>query len=151
MHIHIARVLRSYGLHRPQHASEICPAFQQLCKNWHQKCQRFSRTWVRDGQRWSEAGSAKSKANPMQRGYFHQIIVLGQLWLFVLLPVFAMPIKSRPAAAQQSSNRSSAAASIHERSLCKSSKARSKVGKVTPSIIKIYKVMFTSIAYSNDF
>jgi hypothetical protein len=25
------------------------------------------------------------------------------------------------------------------------------VGKVTPSIIKIYKVMFTSIAYSNDF
>ena len=139
-----------------QHASEICPAFQQLCKNWHQKCQRFSRTWVRDGQRWSEMVRSRlrkveSKSNAKRLFPPNHSLVLGQLWLFVLLPVFAMPIKSRPAAAQQSSNRSSAAASIHERSLCKSSEARSKVGKVTPSIIKIYKVMFTSIAYSNDF
>ena len=111
---------------------------------------------VRDGQRWSEMvrsrfRKVKSKSNAKRLFPPNHSLVLGQLWLFVLLPVFAMPIKSRPAAAQQSSNRSSAAASIHERSLCKSSEARSKVGKVTPSIIKIYKVMFTSIAYSNDF
>ena len=156
VHIHIARVLQPAPCSMPLRSALLSSNCAKIGIRNANVFPEPGSEMVRDGQRWSEVVRSRlrkveSKSNAKRLFPPNHSLVLGQLWLFVLLPVFAMPIKSRPAAAQQSSNRSSAAASIHERSLCKSSEARSKVGKVTPSIIKIYKVMFTSIAYSNDF
>ena len=76
VHIHIARVLRPAPCSMPLRSALLSSNCAKIGIRNANVFPEPGSEMVRDGQRWSEAGSAKSKANPMQRGYFHQIIHL---------------------------------------------------------------------------
>ena len=78
----IARVLRPAPEKMlRQHASEICPAFQQLRENWHQKCQRLSWTWARVGHGQKQAPQSRSKSHTKILFPPNHSLELGQVWV----------------------------------------------------------------------